>query len=223
MFKDSDSAQVVLKKRAFRNWDNKDQNNKSERPVDALAVKNVNYSLSDNLKSRDASASKNLENEASYTLSVYVCVCVCESLWVFFSICVHTACACVCLFVSVFASMPVCACVCMSVCACTWLCMGRLEPGNHWELNWRQSGRGLRGGAAMREVGPGWQGKSRGRRGQQSTPSSAHFSSSCPQSTCPPCSAPQCAFKTTKSRDGTFYAHCTLRGAVWGCTRAQGK
>ena len=33
--------------------------NNSERPVDALAVKNVNYSLSDNLKSRDASASKN--------------------------------------------------------------------------------------------------------------------------------------------------------------------
>ena len=33
---------------------------KSERPIDALAVKKkVNYSLSDNLASRDASASKN--------------------------------------------------------------------------------------------------------------------------------------------------------------------
>ena len=32
--------------------------NKSERPVDALAVKKVNYSVADNLKSRDASASK---------------------------------------------------------------------------------------------------------------------------------------------------------------------
>ena len=32
---------------------------KSKRPVDALAVKNINYSLSDNFKSRDASASKN--------------------------------------------------------------------------------------------------------------------------------------------------------------------
>ena len=36
--------------------------NKSERPVDALAVKNINHSLThsvtDNLKSRDASASK---------------------------------------------------------------------------------------------------------------------------------------------------------------------
>ena len=37
------------------------QKKKSERPVDALAVKNVNYSLSDNLKSRDASASKKTE------------------------------------------------------------------------------------------------------------------------------------------------------------------
>ena len=32
--------------------------NNSERPVDALAVKKVTYSLSDNLKSKDASASK---------------------------------------------------------------------------------------------------------------------------------------------------------------------
>ena len=32
----------------------------SERPVDALAVKKVNHSLTENLKSRDASASKNL-------------------------------------------------------------------------------------------------------------------------------------------------------------------
>ena len=32
--------------------------NNSERPVDALAVKNVNYWLTDSLKSRDASASK---------------------------------------------------------------------------------------------------------------------------------------------------------------------
>ena len=32
--------------------------NNSERPVDALALKKVNYWLSDNLKSRDASASK---------------------------------------------------------------------------------------------------------------------------------------------------------------------
>ena len=38
--------------------------NKSERPVDALSVKNINHSLTDsptdNLKSRDASASKNM-------------------------------------------------------------------------------------------------------------------------------------------------------------------
>ena len=31
---------------------------KSERPVDALAVKNMNHPLTDNFKSRDASASK---------------------------------------------------------------------------------------------------------------------------------------------------------------------
>ena len=36
------------------------QENNSERPVDALAVKKVNYSVTDNLKSRDASASKNV-------------------------------------------------------------------------------------------------------------------------------------------------------------------
>ena len=35
--------------------------NSSERPVDALAIKKVNDSLTDNLKSRDASASKNEE------------------------------------------------------------------------------------------------------------------------------------------------------------------
>ena len=33
--------------------------NNFERPVDALAVKKVNHSVTDNLKSRDASASKN--------------------------------------------------------------------------------------------------------------------------------------------------------------------
>ena len=35
------------------------QKKKSERPVDALAVKTVNYPLTHSLKSRDASASKN--------------------------------------------------------------------------------------------------------------------------------------------------------------------
>ena len=35
-----------------------DKNN-SERPVDALAIKKVNRPLTDNIKSRDASASKN--------------------------------------------------------------------------------------------------------------------------------------------------------------------
>ena len=35
--------------------------NKSERPVDALALKTVNHPLTDNLESRDASASKNPE------------------------------------------------------------------------------------------------------------------------------------------------------------------
>ena len=35
------------------------QKKKSERPVDALAVKTVNHPLTDNLESRDASASKN--------------------------------------------------------------------------------------------------------------------------------------------------------------------
>ena len=39
--------------------------NNSERPVDALAIKKVTDSLSDNLKSRDASASKNSLFEAS--------------------------------------------------------------------------------------------------------------------------------------------------------------
>ena len=34
--------------------------NNSERPIDALALKKVNHWLSDNLKSRDASASKNV-------------------------------------------------------------------------------------------------------------------------------------------------------------------
>ena len=38
--------------------------NKSERPVDALPVKNVNYSLTHSLKSRDASASKNTSRSA---------------------------------------------------------------------------------------------------------------------------------------------------------------
>ena len=37
--------------------------NNSERPVDALAVKTVNHSLTDNLKSRDASASKNTKGK----------------------------------------------------------------------------------------------------------------------------------------------------------------
>ena len=37
------------------------QKKKSERPVDALAVKTVNHPLTDNLESRDASASKNPE------------------------------------------------------------------------------------------------------------------------------------------------------------------
>ena len=32
--------------------------NNSERPVDALAVKNITHPLTDNFKSRDASASK---------------------------------------------------------------------------------------------------------------------------------------------------------------------
>ena len=35
--------------------------NNSERPVDALAVKNVNYSLTHSLKSRDANASKKIK------------------------------------------------------------------------------------------------------------------------------------------------------------------
>ena len=35
------------------------QKKKSERPIDALAVKTVNHPLTDNLESRDASASKN--------------------------------------------------------------------------------------------------------------------------------------------------------------------
>ena len=34
--------------------------NNSERPVDALAVKKVNHSVTDNLKSRETSASKNV-------------------------------------------------------------------------------------------------------------------------------------------------------------------
>ena len=40
---------------------------KSERPVDALAVKNINDSLTDNLKSRDASASKNTIRDGGST------------------------------------------------------------------------------------------------------------------------------------------------------------
>ena len=36
-----------------------------KRPIDALAVKKVTYSLSDNLKSRDACASKNLKKRDS--------------------------------------------------------------------------------------------------------------------------------------------------------------
>ena len=42
--------------------------NNSERPVDALAVKKVTHSLTDNLKSRDASASK---KEMAYPNSWY--------------------------------------------------------------------------------------------------------------------------------------------------------
>ena len=37
--------------------------NNSVRPVDALAVKKVNHSVTDNLKSRDASASKNVNTK----------------------------------------------------------------------------------------------------------------------------------------------------------------
>lgn len=51
----------------------------------------------------------------------------------------------------------------VALCLCVW----RLEPGNHWELNWRQGGRG--GGA-------GWRG---GTGGNSQRP--AHFSSSCPR------------------------------------------
>ena len=40
--------------------------NKSERPVDALAVKKMNYSPTDNLKSRDASAPKNLYIDVAF-------------------------------------------------------------------------------------------------------------------------------------------------------------
>ena len=40
--------------------------NNSERPVDALALKKVNHWLSDNLKSRDASASKNDNMRGDY-------------------------------------------------------------------------------------------------------------------------------------------------------------
>ena len=39
--------------------------NNSERPVDALAVKKVTDSLTHNLKSRDASASKNIARIAN--------------------------------------------------------------------------------------------------------------------------------------------------------------
>ena len=49
------------------------------------------------------------------------------------------------------------------------VCVWRLEPGNHWELNWRQGGRGRRGKA----------GQARGHRGQQSTPFPLFFS--CPR------------------------------------------
>ena len=46
--------------------------NNSERPVDALAVKKVNDSLTDNLKSRDASASKNIRKQEMYkSLSLF--------------------------------------------------------------------------------------------------------------------------------------------------------
>ena len=38
------------------------ENKKSERPIDALAVKNMNHPLTDNFKSRDASASENLDS-----------------------------------------------------------------------------------------------------------------------------------------------------------------
>ena len=37
--------------------------NNSERPVDALAVKNIAYPLTHNMKPRDASASKNLTHK----------------------------------------------------------------------------------------------------------------------------------------------------------------
>ena len=37
------------------------EKNNSKRPVDALAVKNIKYPLTENLKSRDASASKKMK------------------------------------------------------------------------------------------------------------------------------------------------------------------
>ena len=52
-------------------WTEKYKNN-SERPVDALAVENIYHSLTDNLKSRDASASKNLGFPYDLTCQVYL-------------------------------------------------------------------------------------------------------------------------------------------------------
>ena len=43
-------------------WGEENRVNKSERPVDALAVKKVNHSLTYSMESRDASASKKEEN-----------------------------------------------------------------------------------------------------------------------------------------------------------------
>ena len=45
-----------------RHGSTKNNSNKSERPVDALAVKKITHWLTDNLKSRDASASENWRN-----------------------------------------------------------------------------------------------------------------------------------------------------------------
>ena len=87
--------------------------------------------------------------------------------------------------------------------SCCFVCVWRLEPGNHWELNWRQGGRGRRGRA--------WQG--RGQRGQQSTPCSAHFSSSCPRF---PALNPLYAFKPQNPETAFFCGGASLLGAAAG-------
>ena len=60
------------------------EENNSERPVDALALKKVNHWLSDNLKSRDASASKNIVQFGEFRYWLKESFMKVKKMWAFY-------------------------------------------------------------------------------------------------------------------------------------------